>query len=132
MENRADVCADTNTRRILQMTNDEQPTPDQTGTWEPDWEHLTQARLNAVIAAHESSSSLEAVSDSLYAISAKAVIADYRRQQDEHGIVEVPWEFLVTMRNITQKYPPDGSIEMVTDVLTRLLDRHDAATEQDR
>jgi hypothetical protein len=78
-----------------------------TGTWEPDWKALTR------------------VGQIRHKITVQLVIEEYRRQQIERGRVEVPLEFLVTMRNITQKYPPDGGIEMVTEVLTNLIAHHE-------
>lgn len=95
---------------------EQQTRPDQTGTWEVDWDALEQVhKFHIVLNARQRS---------------EIIVKEYRRQQAAAGVVEVPLEFLVTMRNITQKYPADGSIEMVTEVLTRLIDRHAAAQEQ--
>jgi hypothetical protein len=61
------------------MTTPEQPTPDQTGTWEPDYNALWDS-------AWENEPSY---SDSP---NIESVIAEYRRQQAAQGIVEVAWQ----------------------------------------
>jgi hypothetical protein len=67
----------------------EQPTPDQTGTWEIDWDEM-------VSSADGATGGWE-FPDSIHRI-AQAIIAAYRRQQAEHGRVEVQREHLCTLR----------------------------------
>jgi hypothetical protein len=62
----------------MDMSHDEQPNPDQTGTWEPDWISLGWKIMNLKRAT--------------WIDQAKAVVAEYRRQQAERGIVEMDRE----------------------------------------
>jgi hypothetical protein len=63
-------------------TNAEQPNPDQTGTWEPDWRLLKQARDKAI-------TNIPYANDDQFNERLRAVVSEYRRQQAERGMVEV-------------------------------------------
>jgi len=58
----------------------DQPSPDQTGTWEPDWISLGWKIMNLKRAT--------------WSDQAKAVVSAYRRQQAANGFVEVSTEGL--------------------------------------
>jgi hypothetical protein len=74
-------------------TNDEQPNPDQTGTWEPDWRLLKQARDKAI------TNIPFANDDQFNECAYRAVVSEYRRQQAERGMVEVRTEVLHELVN---------------------------------
>jgi hypothetical protein len=70
------------------MTTNERPTPDEIGTWEPDWKALEA--LTIPVGPHRLWAHPELI---------REIIADYHRQQAAHGMVEVRREVLHELVN---------------------------------
>jgi hypothetical protein len=72
------------------MTTTEQPSLDQTGTWEPDWDALEQVhKFHIVVNARQRS---------------EIIIEEYRRQQAAQGLVEVRREALETVLDRAENF----------------------------
>jgi hypothetical protein len=108
------------------MTNDEQPNPDQTGTWEPNMNELAKAAYGKM---HNPIPMGGLRSKQV----ADAVITEYRRQQAENGMVEVRREDLAQAHyeldaaaNWYFRQGDDAGCQRCHDLRERLAD----ATEQ--
>src|SRR3954471_4106318 len=77
------------------MTTDEQTNPDQTETWEPDWEQIKQARHTVTLVRGFYGQTVSEMAEDID----RAVITEYRRQRAENGKVEVDREDLRLLRD---------------------------------
>jgi RNase P/RNase MRP subunit POP5 len=87
------------------MTTDEQP--DQTGTWEPDWDALAKVPFEGG-----------------WSEACVAAVVEYRRQQAERGIVEVRRDLLHQVKEmvdwLAEPCTAMGDDQAVYDELARL------------
>jgi hypothetical protein len=103
------------------MNTNEQPNPDQTGTWEPDRDKLADVLWDHFDRRWEWHESLEMVNP---------VVAAYRRQQAARGKVEVRRELLRECYHLLKGTDGGGIPELRQELAEAIARNLAAATEQ--